>query len=171
MNYIKEIKLFNNDDTKTVNMVIEIVKGSKNKNELVPKTFDRIERVRKCKLKYPFYYGCFPQTLAGDNDPADAILITKKKHKLLDIVKVKPIAVIKTIDNGEEDNKIICIEGTLNNLEKRLKRALKFLKIYKGKKADMIVDDKIYDEIEALEALMVAYKSNNKGKENSLKIN
>ena len=170
MNYIKDIKLFNDDEAKTVNMIVEIVKGSKDKNELVPRTFDKVERVRKCKLKYPFYYGCFPQTHAGDKDPADAILLTKEKHKVLDIVKVQPVAVIKTIDNGEEDNKIICVEGTFNNIDKEIKKALKFLKIYKGKKADMIVDEEIYDAVEALKVLTESNKANKPAKVNSLKV-
>lgn len=171
MNYIKEIKLFNNDEAKSVNMIVEIVKGSKDKNELVPNTFDKVEKVRKCKIKYPFYYGCFPQTLAGDKDPADAILLTNNKHKVLDVVKVQPIAVIKTIDEGEEDNKIICVEGPIRNVDKKIVKALKFLKVYKGKKADMIVDEKIYDAEEALKVLMMS--NNNsvaKAKVTSIKI-
>lgn len=153
MNYIKDIKLFNNDELNTLNMIIEIEKGSKKKNELVAPNFDKVECVRKIKYRYPFYYGCFPNTLAGDKDPADAILITKEKHKVLDVIKVQPIAIIKTVDCGEEDNKVICVEGEVKNLEKELKKVMKFLHIYKGRKADMIIDEKIYDVSEALKIL------------------
>lgn len=171
MNYVKDIELFNHDKLNTVNMIIEIEKGSKKKNELVAPNFDKVECVRKVKYKYPFYYGCFPNTLAGDKDPADAILITHKKHKVLDVVKVQPIAIIKTIDCGEEDNKIICIESENKNLEKVLQKVLKFLHIYKGKKADMIIDEKVYDVIEALKVLKQDEKNAKpKAKINSLNI-
>ena len=158
MNYIKDIKLFNKDELDTVNMIIEIEKGSKKKNELIDGAFDKIECVRKIKYRYPFYYGCFPQTLAGDHDPADAILITKKKHKPLDVVAVQPVAIIKTIDNNEEDNKIICIEGEVKHLDKEIEKVLKFLCIYKGKNSNTIVDKNIYDVAEALKCLKGASK-------------
>ena len=153
MNYIKDIELFNKDELNTVNMIIEIEKGSKKKNELVAPNFDKVECVRKIKYRYPFYYGCFPNTLAGDKDPADAILITKEKHKVLDVVKVQPVAIIETVDNGEEDNKIICVEGEVKNLVKELKKVMKFLHIYKGKKADMIINEEILDVEHAMKAL------------------
>ena len=172
MNYIKDIQLYNNDELNTVNMIIEIEKGSKLKNELVAPNFDKVECVRKCKLRYPFYYGCFPQTLAGDKDPADAILITKQKHKVLDVVKVQPIAVIKTIDNGEEDNKIICIEGTFKRVDKIIDVINKFLHIYKGKKANMVIDEKVYDVEEAMKCLIKDYVKPTLNKVvNSLKVN
>lgn len=160
MNYIKDIKLFNEDNT--INMIVEIEKGSKNKNELVAPNFDKVECVRKIKYRYPFYYGCFPNTLAGDNDPADAILITKEKHKVLDVVKVQPVAIIETIDNGEEDNKIICIEGEIKNLAKELKKVMKFLHIYKGKKANMIINEEIKDAVEAMKILKIDKDNLNK---------
>lgn len=153
MNYIKDIELFNKDELNTVNMIIEIEKGSKEKNELVAPNFDKVECVRKIKYRYPFYYGCFPNTLAGDKDPADAILITKEKHKVLDVVKVQPVAIIETVDCGEEDNKIICVEGEVKNLVKELRKVMKFLHIYKGKKANMIINEEILDVEHAMKAL------------------
>lgn len=154
MNFIKDIELFNNDESNSLNMIVEIEKGSKLKNELVAPNFDKVECVRKIKYRYPFYYGCFPRTLAGDKDPTDAILITSKKHSILDIVKVHPIAVIKTVDCGEEDDKIICVEEEYKHISKILNIILKFLHIYKGKHADMIIDNKIYDSVEALDVII-----------------
>lgn len=154
MNYIKDIKLIENNQ---YNVIIEIKKGSKDKNELVEPNFDKVECVRKCKLKYPFYYGCFPQTLAGDKDPADAIVLTKQKHEVLDVVKVQPVAVIRTIDKGEEDNKIICVEGEFKHIDKLVKIINKFLHIYKGKKADMVIDEVIGDVEEANKEILKAH--------------
>lgn len=171
MNYINDIELFNHDELNTINMIVEIEKGSKDKNELVAPNFDKVECVRKIKYRYPFYYGCFPNTLAGDNDPADAILITKEKHKVLDIVKVQPVAIIETVDNGEEDNKIICVEGEVKNLVKELRKVMKFLHIYKGKKANMIINETILDVEHAMKALKIdKERVKPKAKVNSLEV-
>lgn len=156
MNYIRDIE-FKHDNQ--YHAIIEIKKGSKDKNELVAPAFDKLEKVRKIKIAYPFYYGCFPQTLAGDGDPADAIIITTKKHKLLQTVHVQPIAVIKTIDKGEEDNKFICVEGSVKHIDKIINIIYKFLSIYKGKDADMIIDPKIGDASEAVKLLEEAHKA------------
>ena len=155
MNFINDIKLQEKDE---FNMIIEIERGSKLKNELVAPSFDKVECVRKCKLKYPFYYGCFPQTLAGDGDPADAILLTAKKHKTLDVVRVMPVAIIRTLDNGEEDNKIICIDGSIKYVDKLIKIVDNFLHVYKGKKADMVIDPYIGSGEDATKELLKSHK-------------
>ena len=82
MNYIKDTRL-NNDD-ETVNVLIEICPGTSDKNELVEPSFNALTCVRQVEGKYPFYYGSFPQTYAGDNDPLDMILFTNKEHTLLE---------------------------------------------------------------------------------------
>ena len=168
MNYIKDVQLFTE---KQYNMVIEIVKGSRNKNELVEPGFDQLRCVRKSLLKYPFYYGCFPQTLAGDGDALDAILISSKKHKELDIVEVLPITVIKTVDNGEEDNKVICVDGDIKHVDKIVEVIRKFLHLYKGKNANMVIDDKNYSIAEPIKLIKEAHEKFLPKSANSLKIN
>ena len=96
MNFIDDIELKNSDDT--YNIIIEICPNTNNKDELVSPTFDRLYTVRKVIGLYPFYYGSFPQTLAGDRDPLDFILFTDKEHKQLDVVKVDVIGAIHTVD-------------------------------------------------------------------------
>lgn len=158
MNYIKDIKL---KEDYTYNVIIEIPKGINNKYELVEPGFDKVKEVRKVVGKYPFYYGCFPQTYAGDRDPLDMILLSKKKQRgILDIVSCQPIGVIKTIDDGEVDDKVLVIaaDETIENLDKLEKKALNFLKRYKGKKHNMILDETIYDVEEAVKIIEQAHK-------------
>ena len=149
MNYIKDVALYNNDGT--VNGVIEICPNTKDKNELVEPGFNRLQCVRKITIDYPFYYGSFPQTYAGDKDPLDMILFTNKDHKVLDLVKVDVIGAVKTVDCGEQDDKIICVESdcSLIKVKKHLKKAIKFLHEYKGKDADMQIDKKLASRLEA----------------------
>lgn len=140
MNYIKDVALYNDDGT--VNVIVEICPNTSDKNELVEPGFDRLECVRQVIGKYPFYYGSFPQTLAGDKDPLDMILFTNKEHRNLDLVKVDVIGAVKTIDDGEQDDKVICVESdcALMNLKKQMRKALKFLKSYKGKNSNMKIE-------------------------------
>ena len=171
MNYI-ENPLFTGS---TYNMVVEIIKGSKNKKELVEPFFDKLVTVRRIKLKYPFYYGCFTQTLAEDKDALDAVLLTNKKYNELDIVRVAPIAVLKTIDDEEQDDKVFVVDPTENvkNLDKLINKALKFLYNYKGKKSNMIIDDTLYDEKEAAKIIKdthEVYKRKNNKTNNTIKI-
>lgn len=152
MNYIKDTKLKQKGG---FNIIIEIPKGTNSKYELVDGKFDKVVEVRKVVGKYPFYYGCFPQTYAGDKDPLDVILLSKKKRNILDIVNVQPITVIKTIDKGEQDDKVVCIasDETITKLDKLEKKAMKFLKTYKGKKADTQIDTTEYDVEEAIKTI------------------
>ena len=141
MNYINDIKL---NEKGGYNCIIEIPKGTNSKYELVDGKF-----------------GCFPQTYAGDKDPLDVILLSKKKRNILDIVNVQPITVIKTIDKGEQDDKVVCIasDETITKLDKLEKKAMKFLKTYKGKKADTQIDKTEYDIEEALNVISKANKA------------
>jgi inorganic pyrophosphatase len=158
MNYIKDIKLREKD---SYNVIIEIPKGTNKKYELVEPENEKVECVRKVIGKYPFYYGCFPETFAGDKDPLDMILLSNKCRGILDIVSVQPIGVIKTIDDGEVDDKVLVIanDEPIDRLDKLEKKALKFLKSYKGKKSKMILDETIYDIEEAVKIINQANKN------------
>lgn len=152
MNYIKDIKL---EENNFYNMVIEIPKGTNSKYELVEPNNSEVKEVRKVVGKYPFYYGCFPQTYAGDKDPLDAILFTNRRYNSLDIVKTQIIGVIKTIDNGEVDDKILAIpyDEIIEHLDKLEKKTLKFLSKYKGKNSNTQIDYTIYDCEEAIDLI------------------
>lgn len=158
MNYINDIPLYNSDE-ENVNVVVEICPGTSDKNELCEPGFEKLVCVRQVVGKYPFYYGSFPQTYAGDKDPLDFILFTDIKHNNLDLVKVDVIGAIKTTDAGEQDDKIICVEcaSKLMNVKKQLRKAMKFLKTYKGKEADMKITKKLASMEEAETILKSAH--------------
>ena len=160
MNYIKDVSLYNTKD-ETKNVVIEICPGTSDKNELIEPGFNKLKCVRQVIGDYPFYYGSFPQTYAGDKDPLDMILFTDKQHQLLDLVKVDIIGAVKTVDAGEIDDKIICVEADcgLKNVKKEMKKALKFLKKYKGKDADMRIEKKLASMEEAEELLLKSHEA------------
>jgi inorganic pyrophosphatase len=90
--------------------VIEIPKGSKVKYELDKETgLIRVDRVLYSSVIYPANYGFIPQTLGDDHDPLDVLVLMQEPVYPLTILRVRPIGMMKMIDQGENDEKIICI--------------------------------------------------------------
>lgn len=92
------------------NTVIEIPKGSNNKYEIDKETgLIALDRANYSAAPYPFDYGYVPQTLWGDGDPLDVILLTTYPLFPGILVKARPIAVMDMTDTGESDAKIIAV--------------------------------------------------------------
>ena len=90
--------------------LIEIPKGSKAKYELDKNTgLVRLDRVLYTSTVYPANYGFIPRTLADDGDPLDVLVLTNETIYPMTLVNCFPIGVIKMIDGGEQDEKIIAI--------------------------------------------------------------
>ncbi len=93
-----------------VNTIIEINKGSKNKYEIDKETgLIALDRVAHTAQDFPFDYGFVPQSYWHDNDPLDVILLTT--YPLLPgiLVAVRPIALLRMIDSGDVDDKLIAV--------------------------------------------------------------
>ncbi len=94
----------------TLNVIIEIPKGSKNKYEIDKKTgLIALDRVAHTAQDFPYDYGFAPQTLWDDGDALDVIVLTT--HPLVTgiLVRVRPIAIMHMIDSGDSDDKIIAV--------------------------------------------------------------
>ena len=90
--------------------VIEISKGGKNKYELDKETGMLVlDRVLYTSTHYPANYGFIPKTYAGDNDPLDVLVLCQEKINNLVLVRCYPIGIIKMIDGGMVDEKIIAL--------------------------------------------------------------
>ncbi|HLC95052.1 MAG TPA: inorganic diphosphatase [Patescibacteria group bacterium] len=93
-----------------VNVIIEINKGSKNKYEIDKETgLIALDRVAHTAQDFPFDYGFVPQSYWYDNDPLDVIVLTT--YPLLPgiLVAVRPVALLKMIDSGDVDDKLIVV--------------------------------------------------------------
>jgi inorganic pyrophosphatase len=107
MNILHDIAPGTKDE---MNVIIEIPKGSKNKYEIDKKTgLIALDRVMHTAQDYPYDYGFIPQTLCGDGDPLDVVVLTTYPLFPGVLVKVRPIAVMGMNDSGEEDDKIIAV--------------------------------------------------------------
>jgi inorganic pyrophosphatase len=94
----------------TVNVIIEINKGSKNKYEIDKKTgLIKLDRAMYTSQDYPFDYGFVPQTHWHDGDAVDVILLTTNPLLPGILVEAKPIEVIRIIDNNDRDEKVIAV--------------------------------------------------------------
>ncbi len=103
--------------------IIEIPKGSKAKYELDKESgLLRLDRVLFSSVHYPANYGFIPQTYCDDKDPLDILVISQIDFQPLCIVEAKVVGVMRMIDEGETDDKIIAVANNdmsvshINNL-------------------------------------------------------
>ncbi len=98
------------DIPRVVNACIEISKGSKGKFELHKESgLIMLDRVLFSSVHYPANYGFIPQTYCDDNDPLDILVITSIDVPPLCLLNAKVLGVMRMVDNGEADDKIIAV--------------------------------------------------------------
>lgn len=64
--------------------------------------------IKKVYKPYPYAYGFLLDTISGDGDQLDCYVITPKSLTSGDTIEVEPIGMVESIENGEEDHKILC---------------------------------------------------------------
>lgn len=90
-----------------VHLAVEIPAGSFTKYEIKEDGLVHVDRFQSMPVAYPANYGSMPRTLAGDNDPLDALVLTRAPLHPGVIVRFRPIGYLKMMDNGEHDEKVI----------------------------------------------------------------
>ena len=131
-----------------INVVIEIPTGTVDKWEVNKETGNmnwefRNGEPRKVKyLGYPGNYGMIPKTilpkkLGGDGDPLDVIVLGPPVNRG-SVVKAKLIGVLKLLDNGEQDDKLIAVmtktpfynANSLNELDQQFNGVTRILETF-----------------------------------------
>lgn len=150
-----------------INCIIEIPKGSPNKYEIDKKTgLIALDRANYSSAPYPFDYGFVPQTLWDDGDALDIVIPSTFPLSTGVLVRVRPVALMRMIDDGESDYKVIAVPiddrrwddvqdvGDLN--QHNLKEWKHFFETYKElKEKDVVVTIESIDGKEAaLEAVL-----------------
>jgi len=93
-----------------VTAVIEIPSGSRNKYELDKQTgLIRLDRVLYSAVHYPGDYGFIPRTLHEDGDPLDVLVLVTEETFPGCMIDVRPLGVLKMLDRGEPDDKILAV--------------------------------------------------------------
>ncbi len=107
MNLWHDVEPGNQDE---MNTIIEINRGSKNKYEIDKKTgLIALDRVYHTSQDCPFDYGFVPQTYYDDGDALDVIVLTTYPLNPGILVRVRPVALLKMIDSGDQDDKVIAV--------------------------------------------------------------
>ncbi len=100
-------------DGKEFYTAIEIPQGSFTKYEIDADTGHLVvDRYQSMPVVYPANYGSITSSLGGDNDPLDALVYTREPVVPGAIIKVRPIGVLKMIDGGEVDDKIVAVPAS-----------------------------------------------------------
>ena len=123
-------------------VVIEIPRGSRNKYEIDHETGRvHLDRVLFTPFTYPIDYGYFDNTLGGDGDPLDAMVILEYPVYPGVVIDVRPVGVLPMEDDGGIDEKLICVQTKdpryahikdINDVPEQLKNEIKhFFEHYK----------------------------------------
>ncbi len=94
----------------TVDVVVEIPRGSRNKYEFDhDKDVFRLDRRLFSATVYPADYGFIPDTLGEDGDPLDALVIMEEPTFPGCWIEARPVGVFWMTDDAGPDAKIICV--------------------------------------------------------------
>lgn len=145
--------------------VIEISKGSKNKYELDKETgFLVLDRILHTSTHYPANYGFIPRTYGDDGDPLDVLLLCSEPVQPLTLVRAYPIGVMRMLDNGKGDEKIIAVPFNdpyyncyhdINDLPKHVMDEMEhFFSVYKAlENKTTVVEKEVGDRAAAIEVI------------------
>ncbi len=99
-----------------INMVVEIPIGSCHKIEWDRKVGAmKLDRVEPEIFAKPTNYGFIPQTLDEDGDELDVLLITDKPLTTGIYLEARIIGVMKFVDDGEVDDKVVAVPADDRN--------------------------------------------------------
>jgi inorganic pyrophosphatase len=126
----------------TIDVLVEIPKGSRNKYEYdYKRRMIRYDRMIFSSMHYPSDYGFFLETLGEDGDALDAMVLVSEPTFPGCVIEVRPIGVFYMTDEKGPDAKILCVPVsdpiwnkfyTLEEINPHLKNEIEhFFQVYK----------------------------------------
>lgn len=111
LNLLHVLPAYANTEENLVNTIVEVNSHTINKYELITETGHlKLDRVGYSSLAYPFTYGAIPSTWDLDGDPLDIVIVNVTEPLVPgSLVEARIIGVMKFIDGGEVDDKIIAV--------------------------------------------------------------
>ena len=107
---IKKLSAGKNPENGEVNVLIEIPQGVSVKYELDKESgMIFVDRFLFTEMEYPFNYGFVPNTLAGDGDPIDVLVLSSKPVVPGVVIPSRVIGMLEMEDEAGEDTKVIAI--------------------------------------------------------------
>ncbi|MDQ3537140.1 MAG: inorganic diphosphatase [Bacteroidota bacterium] len=156
-------------ETFTIDVVVEIPKGSRNKYEYdYEKKMIRYDRMIFSSMHYPSDYGFIPESLALDGDALDVLILVSEPTFPGCLIEVSPIGLFKMFDEKGPDAKILCVPVTdpiwnkITSLEEvnphQLKEIEHFFQVYKDLEKKKVGIEGWEDKEAAIEAIKDAQK-------------
>ena len=157
------------DSPDVVKGIIEIPKGNRAKYELDKESgLLRLDRVLFSSMYYPHNYGFIPQSYCDDHDPLDILILSQIEVVPLCIVEAKVIGVMRMLDNGEADDKIIAVAAgdpsvthynDISELPPHMTaEIMSFFEDYTKLENKTVVVEKFFDKATAMQILDDSYK-------------
>ncbi len=141
------------------NVIVEIPKGSPDKIEYnEDKDEMYVDFVFKKGLTFIYNYGFIPHTLAGDGDTVDVVLLGDKPIPSGSVVSARPIGIVKMLDRGVPDDKVIAVLADEPNCQLNLEEFKKFYAEVAKQKQKTIEITGFEDKDQAIEAIRKAMK-------------
>ncbi|WP_413576188.1 inorganic diphosphatase [Bdellovibrio sp. HCB290] len=157
------------DEANELNCLIEIPAQSKIKYEIDKESgLLKVDRILHSSVHYPCNYGLFPQTFCDDGDPLDVLVIGQAPVVPLSIMRVRPVGVLRMIDQGKGDDKVISVhvdDPEYNHIKKlkelaphKMAEIRQFFESYKVLEKKSVEIRSIDDEHAAIEVIAEAIK-------------
>ena len=148
------------NDTGLVVVFVEIPAGSRNKYEVDKKTGAIfLDRRLFTSTTYPADYGFIENTLGGDGDPLDALVLAGDPTFPGCRIRARPIGLFRMTDEKGPDEKIICVSARdpfwarfqdLAELDGNLRNEIDhFFRVYKELETDKVDTRGFGDRAEA----------------------
>jgi len=68
-----------------------------------------VDRLVSTPMYYPCNYGYIPQTLCGDGDAADVLVVFPQPVQAGSVIRCRPVGVLNMTDEAGEDAKIVAV--------------------------------------------------------------
>lgn len=91
-------------------VTIEIPKGSRNKYEVDHETGRlKLDRMLFTSTRYPGDYGFIDDTLGGDGDPLDALILIDEATFPGCLIRARAVGMFNMTDEAGSDEKVLCV--------------------------------------------------------------
>jgi inorganic pyrophosphatase len=103
-----------NNAPSDINVVIEVPMGGNPVKYEMDKDSGAVfvDRFLSTSMVYPCNYGFVPQTLSGDGDPVDVLVVSPFPVVPGSVMRARPVGVLKMEDEKGEDEKILAVPHT-----------------------------------------------------------
>lgn len=94
-----------------INVVIEVAQGSTPVKYELDKDSGAVfvDRFLGTSMHYPCNYGFIPNTLGGDGDPLDVLVVSPLAVVPGSVMRARPVGVLMMEDEGGQDEKILAV--------------------------------------------------------------